>query len=148
MQRSIHRLSGVFGILGALGIVATPSFAQDGSAYRGDHGRSVRVQQGSARPCPPGQARRGWCDDRDWRRTASRDWCWDRNRDNRCDDARRSRIHDQRRVYDPGRDRIYDARRDRVYGRRGEPVSEGRDDLRDRVATVLDRLRDIQRSRR
>ncbi|HSA55223.1 MAG TPA: hypothetical protein VLE53_05930, partial [Gemmatimonadaceae bacterium] len=70
----------MFSVAIGLHATATPALGQDWRARGGSPpGRTVRVEQGRARPCPPGHERRGWCDSRVARRDG--DWCLDRNRD-------------------------------------------------------------------
>lgn len=106
----------------ALGLVLASSTAaaQEWGARRGTPpGRVVRVEQARARPCPPGHAKKGWCNSRYEGRRDRRDWCWDRNHDARCDRVnerivRRPSVVDRRdgRIYrrDDRRDGRYDGR--------------------------------------
>lgn len=92
-----RRLTGVAALAAGLALVSTEAGAQD---WRADHrappGRQVRIEQGRARPCPPGHAKKGWCTPRQVRRNAP-DWCWDRNHNGRCDrlDPRVARRNDR-----------------------------------------------------
>ena len=117
--------------------------------------------------CPPGQAKKGRCDDwGSWRSRRSDGWCWDRNRDGRCDG-----VYDRRRdddVYErngPVYDRlgrIYDRNR-RIYDRNGRVINDrevydrggrvttgdpGKDQIRRTVGDLIDRVRTEARNRR
>lgn len=116
-----RRLAGMAVLAAGFALVSVEAGAQE---WRADHrappGRSVRVEHGRARPCPPGHAKKGWCTPRQVRRNAP-DWCWDRNHNGRCDrvDGRVVRRNDRviRRNDRIVRDRRYD---DRVTRRDGE----------------------------
>lgn len=130
---------------------ATPAAAQDWRARGGSPpGRAVRVEQGRARPCPPGHERRGLCDSRQVRRGGS-DWCLDRNRDARCDNAARGRGNrrDDPRVVRRD-DRRADRRDDRRNDGRGRPggwddIYGGQGRASDDRGSLADRLGDLVR---
>jgi hypothetical protein len=98
MTTDFRLMARVLGAVAMIAVSATPAFGQGWrGGPGGPPGRAVRVEQGRARPCPPGHQRKGWCGWNDARRNP-RDWCWDRNRDARCDrvTARVDRRRDDR----------------------------------------------------
>jgi hypothetical protein len=85
MTTGFRQVARLLGAAAIVALTATPALAQNwGTGQGGPRGRAVRVEQGRARPCPPGHQRQGRCGWNDVRR-GGQDWCWDRNRDARCD---------------------------------------------------------------